>query len=217
MHHGQSWGERNIRKVCKKQVKLSKTGGICQSRGEIIIFAKQRGKCTETGKIGGKIRDENLEIFREKVKLWKFSSMWKFLENRGEIRDRGENASWAQGGWTPLAESKLKRKQISEISQFPQRPQYYELRLFSYAIRLHSLHLRFLLTWHWETRGDVPWHNMTIPPTIIIARASNLATMKMICIRVVSSRLYTFIASKSTTTSTPTKCTKHDRLAMTTF
>src|SRR6218665_3653551 len=35
-------GKRNSRKVCKKQVNLCKTGGeICQSRGEIIIFAKQ--------------------------------------------------------------------------------------------------------------------------------------------------------------------------------
>jgi len=31
-------------KECKKQVNLSKTEGkICQSRGEIIIFAKQGG------------------------------------------------------------------------------------------------------------------------------------------------------------------------------
>ena len=28
MHHGQSRGERNTQKVCKKQVNFSKTGGI---------------------------------------------------------------------------------------------------------------------------------------------------------------------------------------------
>src|SRR6218665_4072329 len=57
MHHGQSRGEKNTRKVCKKQVNLPKTGGkICKSRGERIIFAKQGGKCTETAKIGGKIK-----------------------------------------------------------------------------------------------------------------------------------------------------------------
>ena len=59
-------------KECKKQVNLSKTGWeICQSRGEIIIFAKQRGKCTETGKIGGNS---------------------KFV---------GGNASWSQGDGRP--------------------------------------------------------------------------------------------------------------------
>ena len=48
-------GKRNTRKVGQKQVNLSKTGRkICQSRGEIIFFAKQgKGKCTETGKFGG--------------------------------------------------------------------------------------------------------------------------------------------------------------------
>src|SRR6218665_1366030 len=48
-------GKRYTQKVCKKQVNLSKTGGnIFKSRGEIIIFAKQGGKCTETGKTEGK-------------------------------------------------------------------------------------------------------------------------------------------------------------------
>ena len=53
-----------------------KTGGdIFQSRGN-NIFLETGGKCTETGKIGGKfekksseiLADENREIFREKVK-----------------------------------------------------------------------------------------------------------------------------------------------------
>src|SRR6218665_2985677 len=79
-------GKRNTRKVCKKQVNLPKTGGKFVKVGERIIFAKQGGKCTETAKIGGKIRnlwamtkkrsseilaDESQEIFREKVKLSK--------------------------------------------------------------------------------------------------------------------------------------------------
>src|SRR6218665_3895169 len=37
-----------------EQVKFWKTGGeICQSRGKKINFRETRGKCTETGKIGG--------------------------------------------------------------------------------------------------------------------------------------------------------------------
>ena len=46
-------GKRNTRKVCKKQVNLSKTLGKFVKVGGIIFFAKQGGKCTETGKIGG--------------------------------------------------------------------------------------------------------------------------------------------------------------------
>jgi len=56
MHHGQSRGERNTRKACKKQVNLSKIGGKFVKVGGIIIFAKQGGKCTETGKIGGNLK-----------------------------------------------------------------------------------------------------------------------------------------------------------------
>ena len=47
-------GKRNTQKACKKQVNFSKTEGkIVESRGEVIIFAKQGGKFTETGKTGG--------------------------------------------------------------------------------------------------------------------------------------------------------------------
>ena len=72
-------GKRNTRKVCKKQVNLSKTGGNNN-------FRETGRKCTETGKIEGNLwsmtkkksseisADENQEIFREKVKLLKFSS-----------------------------------------------------------------------------------------------------------------------------------------------
>jgi len=42
------------------------------------------------------LADESREIFREKVKVW------NFFENRGDIWNRGENASWPQRGWTPL-------------------------------------------------------------------------------------------------------------------
>jgi len=31
-----------------------------------------------------------------------FHRVRNFFENRGEIWNRGENASWSQGGWTPL-------------------------------------------------------------------------------------------------------------------
>jgi|SRR6218665_1852129 len=53
MHHGQTRGKRKTHKVCKKHVNFTKSRGeICKSRGEIIIFPN-RGKCTETAKIGG--------------------------------------------------------------------------------------------------------------------------------------------------------------------
>ena len=48
-------GKRNTRKVCKKQVNLSKTGG-----GKFVKvggknnFCETGGKCTETAKIGWK-------------------------------------------------------------------------------------------------------------------------------------------------------------------
>ena len=32
-------------------------GNICESSGEIIIFDNQWGKCTKTGKIGGKFKN----------------------------------------------------------------------------------------------------------------------------------------------------------------
>jgi len=48
-------GKRNTRKVCKKQVNLSKTEGknLSKQRGN-NNFRKTEGKCTETGKIWGK-------------------------------------------------------------------------------------------------------------------------------------------------------------------
>jgi len=42
------------------------------------------------------LADENQEIFCEKV---------KFFENRGKS-ETGGNASWSQGGWTPLFSAK---------------------------------------------------------------------------------------------------------------
>src|SRR6218665_3019307 len=98
MHHGQGRRKRNTGKVCKKQVNLSKTEvKICGSRGK---FSRNKGKCTETAKMGG-IRnlwsmtkkrsseisaDENLKQFREKEKLLKFSSESEhFSKIKGEI------------------------------------------------------------------------------------------------------------------------------------
>jgi len=43
-------GKRNTRKVCKKQVKLSKTRGKFVKVGEIIILAKQGGNVLKQGK-----------------------------------------------------------------------------------------------------------------------------------------------------------------------
>src|SRR6218665_1382506 len=54
MHHGQSRG--NTRKVCKKQVNLSKTGGkFVKIGGKEKYFRETGGKCIETAKIGGKV------------------------------------------------------------------------------------------------------------------------------------------------------------------
>ena len=56
MHRGQSiGGKRNTRKVCKKQVNLSKTGGKFVKVGG--NFRETGGKCTETAKTGGEIRN----------------------------------------------------------------------------------------------------------------------------------------------------------------
>ena len=89
MHHGQSRGETNARKVYKKQVKLSKTRGkFVKVGGKISIFAKHGGN-VKWGNVlkqgnSGKIRNlwsmtkkgsseisaaENQEMFLEKVKL----------------------------------------------------------------------------------------------------------------------------------------------------
>ena len=97
-------GKRNTRKVCKKQVNLCKTGGkICQSTGEIII-SLNRGKCTETAKIGGKFEicgrwlkkrsseisaDENQEIFQGKVKFLTFSSEYENFSTIGGKSETG--------------------------------------------------------------------------------------------------------------------------------
>ena len=43
-------GKRNTRKVCQKQVNLSKTGGKFVKVGEIIFFAKQGGNVLKQGK-----------------------------------------------------------------------------------------------------------------------------------------------------------------------
>src|SRR6218665_2541313 len=73
-------GKRNTRKVCKKQVNLSKTGReICQSRGN-NNFRETEGNVLKQGKLGEILNlnkkrsseisaDENQEIFQEKVKL----------------------------------------------------------------------------------------------------------------------------------------------------
>jgi len=48
------------------------------------------------------LADEKGTFFREKVKFLKFSESQKIFENRGKS-ETGGNASWPQGGWTPLA------------------------------------------------------------------------------------------------------------------
>src|SRR6218665_2523861 len=48
------------------------------------------------------LADENQEIFQEKVKFLKFSTESEIFSKIGGNLKRGENASWSQGGWTPL-------------------------------------------------------------------------------------------------------------------
>ena len=56
MHHGQSRWETKYTKeaLCKKQVNFSKTDGKFVKVGGNNKFRETGGKCTETGKIGGK-------------------------------------------------------------------------------------------------------------------------------------------------------------------
>jgi len=46
-------GGNEMNKVCKKQVNFSKTGGKIFKVGGNNNFRENRGKCTETRKIGG--------------------------------------------------------------------------------------------------------------------------------------------------------------------
>src|SRR6218665_2504037 len=49
------------------------------------------------------LADESEEIFRQKVKLLQiFRKSENFSEIGGKSETGGENASWSQGGWTPL-------------------------------------------------------------------------------------------------------------------
>src|SRR6218665_2470911 len=58
-------GRRNTRKVCKNQVNLSKTGWeIGQSKGEIIIFAKEGGNVLKQG--GNREEVRNLWLMTKK-------------------------------------------------------------------------------------------------------------------------------------------------------
>ena len=57
--------------------------------------------------------DENQEIFREKVKFKKFSSEFEnFSKIGGKSETEGGNASWSQGGWTPLGGVKKLEKTV---------------------------------------------------------------------------------------------------------
>src|SRR6218665_431207 len=73
-------GKRNTRKVCKKQVNLSKTGGKLVKVGgnnnfpeigvEMYSNRENRGKFEIKKKSSEISADENEEIFREKVTFW---------------------------------------------------------------------------------------------------------------------------------------------------
>jgi len=48
------------------------------------------------------LSDENRKYFLEKVTFWKFSTESENLSKIGGNLKQGWNASWPQGGWTPL-------------------------------------------------------------------------------------------------------------------
>ena len=116
-------GKRNTRKVCKKQVNLSKTEGkFVKSKGEIIIFAKQggemywnrenRGKFEICGwwlkKIIRNFGGWKSRILSGKDKIVKiFLRVRKFFDNRGKS-ETGVNASWSQRGWMPLLATRVR-------------------------------------------------------------------------------------------------------------
>ena len=64
--------------------------------------------------------DENGKFFREKVKFLEFSrKSEKFSKIGGNLKHGEGNASWPQGGWTPLTakvknERKIKEKEKKE-------------------------------------------------------------------------------------------------------
>jgi len=100
-------GKKVTRKVCK----FWKVGGIRN-------FRESGGKCSHTGETGGKfeicgwwpkkrsseiLADENRKFCREKVTFQKFHRKSKKISKTGGKSETGGNASWPQGGWTPLA------------------------------------------------------------------------------------------------------------------
>ena len=109
--------KRNTRKVCKKQVNLSKTEGKFVKVGGNYNFRETGRKCTETAKIGGKFKicgrwlkkrsseisaDENQEIFQEKVKFVKFSSEPEnFSKIGGKSETEGEMHYGLRGDGRP--------------------------------------------------------------------------------------------------------------------
>ena len=120
MHHGQSRGRKNTRKVLKSCWIFGKQWRkeILKSRGGNNKFSRNRGKCTKTGKIGGQFEICGRWLKKGHQKFWRmkienfwgkgnileiFHRVWKFVENRGEIWNRG-NASWPQGDGRPWRE-----------------------------------------------------------------------------------------------------------------
>ena len=103
-------GKRNTHKVLKSRWIFLKQGGIFKSRG-IMIFAKQveiywnrenRGEIRNLWSMTKKKKGHR-EIFREKVKFWKFSiESENFSKIGGKIWNRGKCIMpWPQAGWTP--------------------------------------------------------------------------------------------------------------------
>jgi len=115
-------GKRNTHKVLKSRWIFLKQGGIFKSRG-IMIFAKQveiywnrenRGEIRNLWSMTKKKKGHR-EIFREKVKFWKFSiESENFSKIGGNLKQRG-NASWPQGGWAPLVTASVAWVSVDSI------------------------------------------------------------------------------------------------------
>jgi len=87
-----------------------------KSRGENNKFSQNRGKCTETAKMGKNSKiwvndyekivrnlvNENQKFFREKVTLGKFSTEPEQFSEIGGNLKQGEMHHCLRGGWTPL-------------------------------------------------------------------------------------------------------------------
>ena len=118
-------GKRNTHKVCKKQGNFSKTGGnfskqrgnnnFCK-RGGIYWNRENRGKFEICGRWLKKVI-RNFGRWKSRIFGEHFPESEKFSKIGG-IWNRGENASWPQGGGTPLEETAVEKQRMYKAGQY---------------------------------------------------------------------------------------------------